>query len=1620
MRRSFPGLVPWLALAVSLVACTAEVPASNPFDPASDSPAPGELRGVVRLAGGAPAAGASVVRASGGGTQADAEGRFRLEAPATLDGGPGETLTVSAERAGVPYGPIVRDGLRVPLGGVLDVGTIELPLASGAVVGVVRAEGRPLGGALVTVEGSAAAAVALPDGRFELRGAPVGFRRVTARADGFRFEPVLVEIPAAGAATVELAGARFALEVSLAPAARAQPGATATLELSLALLAQDAVEVQVSEDARFAEAAAGDVEPRPFAPTLAATLAEGADGPRTLFVQAATAAGDRTGVEALSVTLDRVAPAAPIVTLPPSTGAAALAFGLAVDDAAPSSGLASIELAVDGAAPVARAPAAPLELAALPEGLRLLSFAARDAAGNLGPAASWPLVIDRTAPELVGAVTIEDGRPDSIPGAARGREVVLVATLRDAGRLALATLACEGCDAAFTITVGGAAAAAQIALAPGPDEEVRIPVRLLAPSGGGGQLELAIADPAGNVTGASVPYVLDDDPPRIRALRAPAFTNAAALLPELETDPDAVLARAVAVPGSRCLPGVLEATPFALAPLAPLPLGTPEGPYAICAQVRDAAGNDSEIVAAVVVVDRTAPTPIARLELEALVPLVGTVGLDGLLVEKGGAALEAGFTNEPIAAAWIGARDEAPLTVQQLAADEGAPLTFAGAPAQPLVAGVPLRALVVLPPGDGLKVVAARVVDAAGNELLLPVAGAAHITLDRSPPDAPWIQPDAALVDLPPRSATLATRTLRFTGLDDQAGEHLELYAARAADRLDAAAPLVDARFVWGDVTRLVEAPCGAAYGCLDVVVPQDRVTRFFLRSVDPAGNVSPESPTELEEDSSAPTPPGALELVPGEGTVLARWQPPPRDVAGYELWFGAQVPGQTSALRLAGVVAAEGPSPVTSFAPQQQLNGLPNGSALTVAVRAFDRYALEHPELDGRFCPEAESSPHCSDFSPLASAWPGHVTPERLGELAVPGGLRDVVLHDGWAWAIGPIDPLAPAVLYTFDLSRPRLPVVTSTLPLGGAAYRVARSGGLLCAALGPAGVALLSIGDPAAPTLLSTVTGGTLARDCDLARERLAIAWQGEESLASCDPLRGGGATLHDVTNPAAPTLVDRFDYADDALLGAVTSVRLHGDSLYAGARIANGAGCAYADGDLVRIPLGGGPPTYGDNGEGGEVDAIATDGRQVAALRSGRLALHPLGELPFRGFEPSIVRTAAAAPRTATFLNVSDAAFSGSHLYVIDPNAVPADRVFGGALVVVDATDASTVGRLDVPGARGLDVEGPGIVIASVFGLTVARAVSPGEARIAERVGTSDTTVGGFGPLLVSTGGSGTPIFSLDGGGLARLTGLDGRAGEDQVTGCAPFSAAMTHDQVVLGCHGGGLQLWRHEAGRLTLQGSLPGLASVPDRMIVDGDRAFVLEHDGVVGTRLGIYRLPRDGAPTPLGTLSLSPLAVPEPDLALAGDRLWVALHGEGLRLVDVSDPGAPALLPVVGGPATAGGVAVQGRVLWTNVNLPGSNVIAWDATDPAALVELGRSSPSVGPGERTGPIRVALGVGVAVVFDADAVLLDLTDPLLPTLVGGPIEQLRGQGVEVVLSDTSFTLASSEGLSRIELD
>lgn len=506
-----------------------------------------------------------------------------------------------------------------------------------------------------------------------------------------------------------------------------------------------------------------------------------------------------------------------------------------------------------------------------------------------------------------------------------------------------------------------------------------------------------------------------------------------------------------------------------------------------------------------------------------------------------------------------------------------------------------------------------------------------------------------------------------------------------------------------------------------------------------------------------------------------------------------------------------------------------------------------------------------------------------------------------------------------------------------------------LLFVAAGTAGVAILSVARPDAPTLLSWIDTDWFAFDIafDALRERLVVA-DG-----------GAGLAVYDVSDPAAPLRLGTVDTPSEA-----RAVALDARGLLA--YVADwGRGMAVIDLQDPAAPrLVGGVDSPGE-----AVDVVLDDGWVYLADREGGLAVIEVADPTTPRFAVTVEPARAGAPEAVAVDP------GGERVYLADGGGgslrwlrrtAPGLLAAGGSMdldgrpVALDIPGGSR--RLAVANARlGLQLLDRGEGVPQPLGLLYSPSFVEGIALDPHR-GLAFLADAYGGVLAVDPGsaeeGSNPPI-------LPRVVGRF-------------FTGAATHDLALFGRRA---YVADSSAGLRTVDISDPtaprdlGTDDTPGEALgVDLDRAAGRAYlaDGPGGLRIYDIAAMADGPPRLLGQLPLAGFAwslrvdsatglvfladrlvglriidVRNPalpreravhsasggvfEVALSGDRAYIAAGQGGLRVLDVSDPDHPREVGGVDRLGTAQGLALLGSRLFMTAGTDGLRRL--DLRDP---------------------------------------------------------------------------------------
>jgi Glucodextranase, domain B len=232
-------------------------------------------------------------------------------------------------------------------------------------------------------------------------------------------------------------------------------------------------------------------------------------------------------------------------------------------------------------------------------------------------------------------------------------------------------------------------------------------------------------------------------------------------------------------------------------------LSAGDGTKTVCAQFKDAAGNESDTVTDTILLDSTSPT-------------------ESVAINNGNASTTSTSVNLHLQAS-----DAVGVTAYRVA--NGANCSSAVYASVSSTTSLDINPAFTLSAGDGTKTVCAQFKDAAGNE-----SGTVTdtILLDTAPPTPPSVTST-----LPGSPANNNAPSVRGTG---EAGTTVQIYTLSDCSGASAGSDIANG---------------GGSYSAV-VAVLDNTTTNFWAQATDPAGNVSACSTTSVTyvEDSVAPT----------------------------------------------------------------------------------------------------------------------------------------------------------------------------------------------------------------------------------------------------------------------------------------------------------------------------------------------------------------------------------------------------------------------------------------------------------------------------------------------------------------------------------------------------------------------------------------------------------------------------------------------------------------------------------------------------------------------------------------------------------------------------------------------
>ncbi len=600
----------------------------------------------------------------------------------------------------------------------------------------------------------------------------------------------------------------------------------------------------------------------------------------------------------------------------------------------------------------------------------------------------------------------------------------------------------------------------------------------------------------------------------------------------------------------------------------------------------------------------------------------------------------------------------------------------------------------------------------------------------------------------------------------------------------------------------------------------------------------------------------------------------------------------------------------------------------------------------------------------------------ELVGQIG--GAVEAVVVRGGYAYAgVG-------ARLVIFDISDPaHATALGRTGLLPGAVKDVAVTRDYAYVADWYGVLRIINVSNPAAP-------GETGFYETPGSSSAVAVA--GNYAYVA-DGWRG--LCMVDVSNPVSPTGVGFYDtpgYARDiAVAGNYAFVADgllwdgHGDQISAGAL------------RIVDVSNRASPSEVASYETSGDPQAVALSGNYAyLADRSGLRIIDVSNPA-----DPSEVGFHETPGWTG------GVAVVGNYVYIVEGET---------GLRILDVFDPSApieVGFHDTPGwAWDVALAGDYAYLADEGGLRIID-VSDSAALI--DVGSYDT-LGSAGQVTlvgnyayVATGHGGLRIMDLSNPAAPREVGFydtPGRATDVAVLGSYAYVvevAARDGTQTA----GGALRIIDVLHPAAPAEVGFYHTPSQPEGVAVVGDYAYIADSSG-----LRIINISDPGAPTELGVYYRPALAH---EIAVADNYAYVAEYpdsdgsqalGGGLRIINVSDPAAPAEVGFYDSPEDPWGVAVAGDYAYIADGVGGLRIV--NVSSPVRPTEVGFYDT---PGQAFG---IALLENYAYVADSSGLyIVDVSNPATPTQLAS-YETPSGASAVAVARNYAYVAAGGGGL------
>lgn len=714
-----------------------------------------------------------------------------------------------------------------------------------------------------------------------------------------------VSAPTSATVVVDTQSPTGSLTIQRGPGATLD-GYTATPLVTLLLAAASephggTVRVRVANDATGVDVAT----PVAAAAALGWFLDPQSDGTRTVYVRFLDSAGNQSGTQSATITLDRLAPAplAPATTLaslatPAITSSRGGAMATTVSDERRLSPTEAALVEVDGLATTLPPTSTTTFTSSLPftlpdaDGAHVVRVRFKDAAGNVSAPVETTVTLDRQAPSGTLALqgTLADGTPSSSRTATSIVRVAVTASGADAVHLTTGALTtCPGSGGAWIALGDPSLEAFNLGGTPGT-----VTLRGCLRDAAGNTVLLS---PASIVVDGSAPAgcALQLSGTRRDGTAAPAgLTAAASVTASLAGCTEAPTEVFVSSSGAAVTcSNAMSAAWLPVAALSPLALPAVDATHTVRGCVRDATRNVGALGQATITLDTTPPSAAAvSINLDA--PSINASQVSGGTHQASLTGVASGATEWAVGTA-------------------PGPTNFLAFP------GTSPRTLPIALAADAAVTVYARFRDAVGNE----VTASDSIIADLTAPSAPGV-------------------TVRPTG--DPGFVNSEVVTLQLASTAGAqAAQVAEGASASACTTALDSAPQQPPLNALTFVLsPVDGARYVCARTQDAAGNLSPPSSAVVTLDRVAPsrpaitTPDGYAALADGASAAIdIASAATDANLKGYERLGG-------TASAWTAVVPA---GPATRFLLPVVNDGSEEGLRNELRLRAVDRAGNASPE---------------------------------------------------------------------------------------------------------------------------------------------------------------------------------------------------------------------------------------------------------------------------------------------------------------------------------------------------------------------------------------------------------------------------------------------------------------------------------------------------------------------------------------------------------------------------------------------------------------------------------------------------------------------------------------------------